>query len=93
MVHKPIKSIENDPQNASLKAISTLEKNYPQQPPAKLEVTKNVVGKLIKFIWNNPKTHLFKAFGQLEKKLTKSWCYKLVSFHDIAIFSENYALI
>jgi len=49
-------------QTASLKAISTLDKNFPLQPPLKLEVTKIGVGNLIKFISNDPKAHLFKPF-------------------------------
>ena len=36
--------------------------NYPLQLPTKLEVTKIVVGKLIKFISNDPKAHLYKPF-------------------------------
>jgi len=56
------------PQNASLKAILTFDKNYTLQPPAKLEVTKIKDGNLIKFISNDLKAHLSKPFPQLEKK-------------------------
>jgi len=77
-------------QNATLKAILTLDKNYSLQPPA-LEVTKIVVEKLIKFISNNPKVHRFKATLTVREKRPVFWWYISVSFHDIAMFSENYA--
>ena len=59
-------------QNASPKAISTLDKNYPLQPHAKLEVTKIEHGKIIKFISNNPNP-CENAWSVSDQGLIRDW--------------------
>jgi len=82
------------PKRLSQSDFDTRQKLLPATTHKVMEVTKIVVGKLIKFISNDPKAHLCKPFWQLETKiLPVCWWYKSVSFHDIAMFSNNYAPI